>query len=101
MKIQKNLVWLLNLPELHFHFYFLLVLSSLLSGILNTNNKFAAAAAPNSINIILILSLLISFYFNQNIAKNLSIGVTLAGILQFLILIFFTKKFYFPSIKFF
>ncbi|MDP7521221.1 MAG: hypothetical protein QF567_03230, partial [Candidatus Pacearchaeota archaeon] len=30
----------------------------------------------------------------------LSIGVTLAGILQFIILVIFTRKFYFPSIKF-
>ena len=43
--------------------------------------------------------MMVSFYFNQNFAKNLSIGVTLAGILQFIILLFFTKKFYIPSIK--
>ncbi len=84
-----------------FPFLLFVSLSSLLSGILNTNNKFAAAAAaPIILNIVLILILLISFYYNKNIAKSLSIGVTLAGILQFLILIFFTKKLYFPSIKF-
>ena len=82
-----------------FPFLLFVSLSSLLAGILNTNNKFAAAAAaPIVLNIILILFLLISFYFNQNIAKSLSIGVTLAGIIQFIILIFFTKKFYFPSL---
>jgi putative peptidoglycan lipid II flippase len=84
-----------------FPFLLFVSLSSLLSGILNTNNKFAAAAAaPIVLNIILILSLLLSFYFNQNVAKNLSIGVTLAGILQFIILVIFTRKLYFPSIKF-
>jgi len=84
-----------------FPFLFFVSLSSLLSGILNTNNKFAAAAAaPIVLNIVLILSMLISFYFNQNFAKNLSIGVTLAGILQLIILFIFTRKFYFPSIKF-
>jgi len=84
-----------------FPFLLFVSLSSLLSGILNTNNKFAAAAAaPIVLNIILILFLLISFYYNQNIAKSLSIGVTLAGILQFIILIIFTRKFYFPSVKF-
>jgi len=84
-----------------FPFLLFVSLSSLLSGILNTNNKFAAAAAaPIVLNIILISSLLLSFYFNQNVAKNLSIGVTLAGILQFIILVIFTRKFYFPSIKF-
>jgi len=84
-----------------FPFLLFVSLSSLLSGILNTNNKFAAAAAaPIVLNIILISSLLLSFYFNQNVAKNLSIGVTLAGILQFIILVIFTRKFYLPSIKF-
>tara|TARA_Y100001970_G_scaffold294097_1_gene446797 strand:+ start:33 stop:1559 length:1527 start_codon:yes stop_codon:yes gene_type:complete len=84
-----------------FPFLLFVSLSSLLAGILNTNNKFAAAAAaPIVLNLVLILFLLISFYYNQNIAKNLSIGVTFAGVIQFVILIFFTKKFYFPSIKF-
>ena len=83
-----------------FPFLLFVSLSSLLSGILNTNNKFAAAAAaPIVLNIILIFSLLLSFYFKQDIAKNLSIGVTLAGIFQFFILLIFTRKFYFPSFK--
>ena len=83
-----------------FPFLIFVSLSSLLSGILNTNNKFAvAAAAPIVLNVVLILSLLFSFYLNLNIAKSLSIGVTMAGIMQFIILIFFTKKFYFPSLK--
>ena len=75
-------------------------LSSLLSGILNTNNKFAAAAAaPIVLNIVLISFLLLSFYYEQNIAKSLSVGVTLSGILQFFILIFFTRKIYIPKFK--
>ncbi len=83
-----------------FPFLLFVSLSSLLAGILNTNNKFAAAAAaPIVLNIILILFLLASFYYNKNIAKSLSVGVTLAGILQFVILIFFTKKFYLPTLK--
>ena len=83
-----------------FPFLIFVSLSSLLSGILNTNNKFAvAAAAPIVLNVVLILSLLLSFYLNLNIAKSLSIGVTMAGIMQFIILIFFTKRFYFPSLK--
>ena len=85
-----------------FPFLLFVSLSSFLSGILNSNNKFAAAAAaPIILNIILIMSLLFSFYFELNIAQSLSIAVTLAGILQFLLLIFFTKNFYFPSLKLF
>ena len=76
-----------------FPFLLFVSLSSLLSGILNTNNKFAiAAAAPIILNIVLIASLFISFFYELNIAKNLSIGVTLAGILQFIILIFFYSQ---------
>ena len=83
-----------------FPFLLFVSLSSLLSGILNTNNKFAAAAAaPIVLNIVLISILLISFYYNLSVAKSLSVGVTLAGIFQFIILIFFAKKFYFPSVK--
>ena len=83
-----------------FPFLLFVSLSSMLSGILNTNNKFAvAAAAPIVLNIVLIFSLLLSFYLELNIAKSLSVGVTLSGIIQFLLLIFFTKKYYFPSLK--
>ncbi len=90
----------IELTRITFPFLLFVSLSSLLSGILNTNNKFAAAAAaPIILNIVLILFLLTSFYYNQNIAKSLSIGVTLAGILQLIILVIFTKKFYFPSVK--
>ena len=47
-----------------FPFLLFVSLSSLLSGILNTNNKFAAAAAaPIILNIVLIASLFISFFY--------------------------------------
>ena len=83
-----------------FPFLIFVSLSSLLSGILNTNNKFAvAAAAPIVLNLVLIFCLLFSFYLNLDIAKSLSVGVTMAGIIQFIILILFTRKFYFPSLK--
>ena len=88
-----------ELTRITFPFLLFVTLSSFLSGILNTNNKFAAAAAaPIVLNIILILSMLISFYFNLDFAKNLSFGVTISGILQLIMLLYFSKKFYFPSI---
>ncbi len=84
-----------------FPFLLFVCLSSFFSGILNSNNKFAAAAAaPIILNIILILSLLISYIFNLDISKNLTIGVSLAGLLQLIFLVIFTKNFYFPSISF-
>ena len=83
-----------------FPFLFFVSLSSFFSGILNSNNKFAAAAAaPIFLNVILILSILISYFQGLNIAKQLSYGVTLAGVTQLIFLIFFTLKFYKPNIK--
>jgi len=84
-----------------FPFLLFVSISSFFSRILNSNNRFAAAAAaPIILNIVLILSLLISYFFNLDFAKQLSYGVTLAGIIQLLFLIFFTKKYYKPSIEF-
>ena len=84
-----------------FPFLLFISLSSFFSGILNSNNKFAAAAAaPIILNIILILSIIISYFQNYNIAKQLSIGVTAAGIVQLIFLFFLTLKFYKPSLNF-
>ena len=83
-----------------FPFLIFVCLSSFLSGVLNTNNKFAAAAAvPIVLNIVMILSMIISYFHNQDFARNLSIGVTLSGIIQLIFLLIFTKKFYFPTIR--
>ena len=84
-----------------FPFLLFVSVSSFFSGILNSNNRFAAAAAaPIMLNIVLILSLLISYFFNLDFAKQLSYGVTLAGIIQLLFLIYFTRKYYKPSFEF-
>ena len=83
-----------------FPFLLFVSLSSFFSGVLNSNNKFAAAAAaPIFLNVILIISILISYFQDLNIAKQLSYGVTLAGVTQLIFLIFFTFEFYRPSIK--
>jgi len=90
-----------ELTRITFPFLLFVSLSSFFSGILNSNNKFAAAAAaPIILNIVLILTLFISYLFNLNFAKNLSYGVTFSGILQLIFLIFFTKKYYKPGINF-
>ncbi len=84
-----------------FPFLLLVSVSSFFSGILNSNNRFAAAAAsPIILNLVLIISLLISYFFNLNFAKQLSYGVTLSGLLQLLFLLYFTKKYYKPSFEF-
>ena len=89
------------LTRITFPFLFFVSLSSFFSGILNTNNKFAAAAAaPIILNIFLILSLLISNFLDLNFEVNLSYAVSLAGFFQLIFLIIFTKKYYKPSINF-
>jgi len=90
-----------ELTRITFPFLLFVSLSSFFAAVLNTNNKFAAAAAaPIILNIILIFSLLISYSFNLNYSKSLSFGVTVSGVIQLIFLIFFTTKYYKPSIKF-
>ena len=90
-----------DLTRITFPFLIFVSLSSFFSGILNSNNKFAvAASAPIILNIILIVSLIVSYFFKLNFAKQLSYAVTLAGAIQLLFLIYFTKKYYKPSFYF-
>ena len=91
----------IELTRITFPFLLFVSLSSFFSGILNSNNKFAAAAAaPIVLNVILILSLIISHKFNLNIVKQLSYAVTIAGIFQLIFLFFVTLKFYKPTLTF-
>ena len=98
-EIKFNLA--VELTRITFPFLLFVSLSSFFSGILNSYNKFAAAAAaPIILNIVLIFSLVVSYRFNLNFAKYLSYGVTLAGLLQLLFLFFVTIKFYKPTLSF-
>jgi putative peptidoglycan lipid II flippase len=90
-----------ELTRITFPFLLFVSLSSFFSGILNSNNKFAAAAAaPIILNIVLITTLVISYYLDFNFAKQLSYGVTLAGIFQLIFLFYVTLKFYKPNLIF-
>ena len=61
----------IEFTRITFPFLLFVSLSSFFSGILNSNNKFAAAAAaPIILNLVLILSILISYFKNYNIAKH-------------------------------
>ena len=91
----------IELTRITFPFLFFVSISSLFAGILNSNNRFAAAAAaPIILNIFLILSLFISYFFEYNFELNLSYAVSLAGLFQLIFLIFFTSRYYRPSISF-
>ena len=88
-----------ELTRITFPFLLFVSLSSFFAGILNSNNKFAAAAAaPIFLNVILIVSLIISYLLNLDYVKYLSYGVTLAGSVQLLFLIYVSKKFYKPDL---
>jgi len=98
-QIKFNLA--VELTRITFPFLLFVSLASFFAGILNSNNKFAAAAAaPIILNIILILSLVYSFIQGLDYAKQLSYGVTIAGIIQLFFLIYVTKKFYKPALNF-
>ncbi len=89
-----------ELTRITFPFLLFVSLSSFFSGILNSNNKFAAAAAaPIILNIILIFSILVAYFNNLNFVHQLSYGVTLAGIIQLIFLIYAASKFYKPKLK--
>ncbi len=90
----------IEFTRITFPFLLFVCLSSFFSGILNSHNKFAAAAAaPIILNIILIISILVSYVQNLNVAKQLSYGVTIAGIIQLIFLDYCTYEFYKPNIK--
>ena len=76
-----------------FPYLMMISLVSLMGGVLNSLSRFAAAAAaPILLNIVLISSLLI-FHENELIAgKWLSRAVSVAGIVQFIWLLFSLKK---------
>ena len=97
-QIKFNLA--VELTRITFPFLLFVSLSSFFAGILNSNNKFAAAAAaPIILNVVLIISLIFSFMQGLDYVKQLSYGVTIAGIIQLFFLIYVTKKFYKPALN--
>jgi len=98
--IDKKFKLAVDLTRITFPFLFFISLASFFSAILNSYNKFAAAAAaPLFLNIILIICFLI--IKNQtNLVYYLSYAVSVAGVIQFIFLIIFTRKYFYPSFDF-
>ena len=91
----------IDLTRITFPFLFFICLASFFSAILNSHNKFAAAAAaPIILNILLIICLLYAENLNDNLVFYLSYTVTFAGILQFIFLLLFVKKYFVININF-
>ena len=96
---QTKFELVVEFTRITFPFLIFVSLSSFFAGILNSNNKFAAAAAaPIILNLVLIVSIIVSYFFELNYGKQLSYGVTLAGLIQLLFLIYVTSKFYRPDL---
>ena len=89
----------INLTRITFPFLFFICLASFFSAILNSHNKFAAAAAaPIILNIVLILVLIFSKSLGDQLVYYLSYGVSFAGFLQLIFLYKHVSKYY--SLKF-
>jgi len=90
----------ITLTRITFPFLMFISLASFFSAILNSHNKFAiASAAPIILNILLIGVLLFGKILNDQLVNYLSYAVTLSGILQFIFLYLFVKKYFSPKFK--
>tara|TARA_B100000767_G_scaffold221551_1_gene210056 strand:- start:2975 stop:4444 length:1470 start_codon:yes stop_codon:yes gene_type:complete len=83
------------LTRITFPFLLFISLASFFSAILNSHNKFAiASAAPIILNILLIGVLLFGKVLNDKLVFYLSYAVTFSGILQFIFLYFFVRRYF-------
>ena len=90
----------ITLTRITFPFLIFISLASFFSAILNSHNKFAiASAAPIILNILLIGVLIFGKILNDQLVYYLSYAVTISGILQFIFLYFFVKKYFSPKIN--
>jgi len=91
----------IDLTRITFPFLFFISLASFFSAILNSHNKFAAAAAaPLILNIILILCFIIVKKTDADLVYYLSYSITISGILQLLFLFIFVKKYFLVNFSF-
>jgi len=99
-KDPEKLKLAVDLSRITFPFLFFICLASFFGAILNSYNKFAAAAAaPIILNVILIGALFFSQWVNISDVLLLSYGVSLAGFLQLIILLFFVRKNFKPILN--
>jgi len=97
----KKMELAVNLTRITFPFLLFISLSSFFSAILNSHNRFAvASAAPIILNILLIGVLFFGKVLDDELVYYLSYAVTISGIVQFIFLYFFVKKFYSPFFTF-
>jgi len=99
-KDPEKLKLAVDLSRITFPFLFFISLASFFGAILNSYNKFAAAAAaPIILNVILIGSLFFSQWINISNVLTLSYAVSFAGFLQLVVLLFFVRKNFKPTLN--
>jgi len=99
-KDPEKLKLAIDLSRITFPFLFFICLASFFGAILNSYNKFAAAAAaPIILNIILIGALFFSQLINISDVLILSYAVSFAGFLQLVILFIFVRKNFKPILS--
>ena len=90
----------ITLTRITFPFLMFISLASFFSAILNSHNKFAiSSAAPIILNILFIGVLIFGKILNDHLVYYLSYVVTLSGVLQFIFLYLFVKKYFSPKFK--
>lgn len=83
----------ISLSRITFPYLIFISLVSLMSGILNSLNKFVATSVvPIVLNISFILFSILSSFININIAYILSIAILIGGLFQFIFIFYFTYK---------
>jgi putative peptidoglycan lipid II flippase len=99
-KDPEKLKLAVDLSRITFPFLLFVSLASFFGAILNSYNKFAAAAAaPIILNIVLIGSLFLSQLIETSEVLTLSYAVSFAGFLQLLILLLFVRKNFKPILS--
>ena len=99
-KDPEKLKLAIDLSRITFPFLFFICLASFFGAILNSYNKFAAAAAaPIILNVVLIATLFFSTWINISNVLLLSYAVSLAGFLQLIVLFFFVRKNFIPILS--
>ena len=99
-KDPEKLKLAVDLSRITFPFLFFICLASFFGAVLNSYNKFAAAAAaPIILNVILIGSLFFSQWVNISEVLILSYSVSFAGFLQLMVLLFFVRKNFKPILS--
>ena len=91
----------ITLTRITFPFLMFISLASFFSAILNSHNKFAiASASPIILNILLIGVLFFGKILDDKLVYYLSYAVAISGVLQFIFLYFFVKKYIYLKIDF-